>query len=346
MKVIVKPHKIELEKEEAVNEKEVNISKCHFEFDDSMELENEYVKEALFTLNGNTYKQIIVDDECSYPSEVLVENGDVELGVVVYRVENEQYVKLYNPSPAYFNTWIGSLKEAENSVPVTPTDKEQIEQMLANINLSISKEGKVTTISFTNTDGETQTETLEDGMGLQYKWDGTRLGVKREDESSYDYTDLKGDKGDAGAIKMQIVAELPATGQDDTIYLVPLEEPESQENKYAEYVWINGEWELLGKIGIQVDLTDYVKNTDYAQDNKGGVVKTGTYGFGINSSGKAFAQNIDYATYQGKDNIYFVSKGTLENVITGKDLTTKGYVDGLVGNIQTLLDTLNTGNGV
>ena len=157
------------------------------------------------------------------------------------------------------------------------------------------------------------------------------------------------------------------------------------------------------------DLTDYVKNTDYAQDNKGGVVKTGTYGFGINSSGKVFAQNIDYATYQSEDNIYFVSKGTLENVITGKglvsntdyadistggviktnanyatevsngslrattknytwyqsanngaiigkgtlenvitgkDLTTKAYVDGLVGDLENILTTLDIGSGV
>lgn len=57
----------------------------------------------------------------------------------------------------------------------------------------------------------------------------------------------KGDKGDAGAIKMLIVAELPETGADDTIYLVPLENPDVQGNNYAEYVYINGAWELLGK---------------------------------------------------------------------------------------------------
>lgn len=33
MKVIVKPHKIELIKEESVNEKEINISKCKFEME-------------------------------------------------------------------------------------------------------------------------------------------------------------------------------------------------------------------------------------------------------------------------------------------------------------------------
>ncbi len=91
----------------------------------------------------------------------------------------------------------------------------------------------------------------------------TTITITRKDGTSYDVQVLdgekgeKGDKGDAGAIQMQIVSVLPITGSEDTMYLVPLEEPESQENKYAEYVWIDGEWELLGKIGIEVDLTDY-----------------------------------------------------------------------------------------
>lgn len=33
------------------------------------------------------------------------------------------------------------------------------------------------------------------GYSLQYRWQGTSLGVKREDESNYQYTDLKGDDG-------------------------------------------------------------------------------------------------------------------------------------------------------
>lgn len=36
------------------------------------------------------------------------------------------------------------------------------------------------------------------GYSVQYKWNGTQLGVKREDESSYQYKDLQGPKGDKG----------------------------------------------------------------------------------------------------------------------------------------------------
>lgn len=255
MKLIVNPHKIEIVKE-LVNEKEIDITKCEFEF--SEEITDDFVKEAYFTLNNETYKQIIENNECKIPYEVLKEKGQVEIGCVAFLVENEQEIKRYNPSPVYISTLVGSLKEEyENSEPITPTDKEQIEQMLNNINVDANKQGKITTITITFKDGTTKDVTLEDGMGIDYNWVGTQLGIKREDEQEYEYVDLKGEKGDAGAIKMRIVQELPFVGEDDTIYLLPLEEPETEDNRYAEYIYVNNQWELLGKIGIQVDLSDY-----------------------------------------------------------------------------------------
>lgn len=38
------------------------------------------------------------------------------------------------------------------------------------------------------------------GVGLNYDWQATSLGVKREDETQFVYTDLKGPKGDKGDI--------------------------------------------------------------------------------------------------------------------------------------------------
>ena len=244
MNLIVNPHKLELVKN-PVNEKEINITKCEFEFAD--EITDEYVKEAYFTYNGKTYKQLIINDECAIPYEVIENKGQVELGVVAYLIDNEEYLKRYNPSPVYFETWIGSLKDKyDNSEEITPTDKEQMEQAIQNMetqinNLDVDAEKVDTTTTITIT-----------------KKDGTTKEVKVLDGEKGD----KGDKGEPGAIKMVIVNQLPATGQDDTIYLVPLQTPESQENNYAEYIYTNGAWELLGKIGIQVDLTYYYTKTE------------------------------------------------------------------------------------
>lgn len=169
MRVIVDPHKIEILKDEAVNEKEIDISKCHFEF--SEEITNEYVKEAYFTFAGESYKQIIVNNECDIPYEVLQQQGTVELGVVAYLVESEEEIKRYNPSPAYFDTWLGSLKDdAENSEPITPSEMEQFEQALndglaeaENVDIDASKEGNTTTVSITNRNAEIKNVYVYDG---------------------------------------------------------------------------------------------------------------------------------------------------------------------------------------
>lgn len=369
----VHPHKIDIVKDEPVNEREINVSKCQFVFDDNMP--EDMIKEAYFTLNGETYKQIIINDECDFPHEVLTKKGTVEIGVTPFKLNNNEYEVFYNPSPAYFDTWVGSLKgDYENSEPVTPTDKEQIEQQLLNIrnqmdNLDVeaNKVEHTTTITIT-------------------RKDGTSYDVQVLDGEKGD----KGDKGDPGAIKMIIVNELPATGEDDTIYLVPYtiitveELPQtglphtiyivnnkryvyesnqwieiSNDNMYVEYIYVNNKWEELGGIGVNVDLsdyytkqetnalldgkadtsdipdlTDYVKNTDYASSSKGGVVKVGR-GSNILPDGTIYANVYNYSGYNSADNSFFISKGTLENVITGKQLVNQTYVDNAISNAIT-----------
>lgn len=155
----------------------------------------------------------------------------------------------------------------------------------------------------------------------------------------------QGEPGVPGAVKFVIVNELPTTDiQTDTIYLVPSDDPTTQD-LYLEYMYINNAWELLGQKQIVVDLTNYVQFTDYPTNDgtKSGVIKVNsTDGISINTSNKRLqAVNTDYGTYQSASNSYIIGKGTLENVITGKGLTTKSYVDGLVGDIGTAIDGIN-----
>lgn len=97
----------------------------------------------------------------------------------------------------------------------------------------------------------------------------------------------------------------------------------------------------LNDIGAQ-PAGEYVTPTDYATNNKGGVVViTDTYGLIISTSGILSVAGYSYANYLTKSENTAISKQTLENVITGKDLTTKAYVDGLVGDINEALDLLN-----
>ena len=94
----------------------------------------------------------------------------------------EQYMQLLE----------GGLEEVEN----VDIDIEQVEQG--------------TKVIITNRDGQEKEATILNGkdgvdgqdgfngVGLNYNWNGTSLGVKREDEQNYQYVNLKGDMGSSG----------------------------------------------------------------------------------------------------------------------------------------------------
>ncbi len=83
-----------------------------------------------------------------------------------------------------------------------------------------------------------------------------------------DFKGEKGDKGDAGLIKFIPVNTLPEEDIDENaIYMVPADNTNNQ-NIYEEFIYVNGVWESLGTTPIEIDLSDYVKNTQYA-DNQG-----------------------------------------------------------------------------
>ena len=167
-------------------------------------------------------------------------------------------------------------------------------------------------------------------MNIKFNFDKTNVQVGFENQFVVkDLTDktlvkilmLKGEKGDAGSVKFTVVTELPTENIDESaIYLVPSDDP-STGNTYSEWLYVNGTWEKLGETPIEVDLTDYVKFTDYATANKGGVIKNGL-GFEVSNAGFLQVVTYSYSDYNVITHRYPISKGTLENVITGKNLET------------------------
>ena len=318
--------------------------------------------------------------EMKNPSGQIVYAGEIQNNeVILSGTDNGQNYSIFNEAGLYI--YEVSLYDGDSKLTSTkgqiPVKKEQViigdetiepylpifDQLMQEINTAITETNNLNitittdasgtkTIEITNKSGQTTDAIIED---LQFHWNGTQLGIKTSSQEQYTYVDLQGPQGPAGAIKMIVVDALPQVGATDTIYLVPLENPDVQGNNYAEYVYINGAWELLGKIGVQVDLTDYytktetntllnnkVGFTDYATSSTAGVIKAvASMGYGVSSTGVLQSQIANYSNYESASNYYNIGKGTLENVITGKGLTTKSYVDGLVGDIGTALDTIN-----
>lgn len=82
------------------------------------------------------------------------------------------------------------------------------------------------------------------------------------------------------------------------------------------------------------DDEEYVKFTDYATSEKGGVFKLGN-GIINWSNGTIGMTEYDFSSYTKAGKNLFISKGTLENVLNAR-----------IGDINTILETLTTGNGV
>lgn len=70
----------------------------------------------------------------------------------------------------------------------------------------------------------------------------------------------------------KVVASLPDSDIDENkIYLVD-ESAEGEQNRYTEYMYVEGQWEKVGEFKADVDLTPYVKFTDVATTSKAGAM--------------------------------------------------------------------------
>lgn len=131
----------------------------------------------------------------------------------------------------------------------------------------------------------------------------------------------------------EVVEELPTTDIDPSVIYMILREDSEPNNIYDEWLYINDDWEKIGS--TDTDLADYVKNTDYASTNKGGVIKVNNNYANAVVNGILVSQAKTYETYQSANEGMFISKGTLENVLNAR-----------IGDISTILQTLDTGSGV
>ena len=111
---------------------------------------------------------------------------------------------------------------------------------------------------------------------------------------------------------LSIVEALPETGAKMTLYLVPKEG--TNNDVYDEYIWIEqtSSFEHLGTTAV--DLTDYVKNTDYITSSTAGVVRAGAYYGTTAFNGFLCAQTRTQEQYDAHETTALIGKGTLENI--------------------------------
>lgn len=158
--------------------------------------------------------------------------------------------------------------------------------------------------------------------------------------------------GAVKSVSMKVVPTRPETGETNIIYLVP-SATQTSDNVYDEWIYVDNKWELIGntvanlinyytKEEINTLLFDYITSNDLENVLENYVSKTkiatsstlglvmanpNEYGIWCYGDGNLAAQTVNYEKYNTMVNATFIGKGTLENVITGKELTNKKYVD-------------------
>ena len=311
MKFILNKNILNIENLEDLYSGSINYFEIDIEFDETWD---DLTKEAIMIREPETDgERIAILDNTICLSKQL--DGKYFIGFIGYTIENGE--KIYqistNLKQIMFFKGAGQVECKETEELPSPTQWEiyisQIQKVISEANnLDVDIENSIITI--TKKDGTIKTE-----------------NVKGE----------KGEKGDAGSIKFIIVNELPTEDIDESAIYMKAVESEDAQNSYEEYIYVNGTWESLGIAQVEVDLTDYVKNTDYAGTTNAGTVRYNN-SYGIRATTTGYLQTIAAAESEIDD------KTSSYKPIVPKtlDYAVKSVVGGHVTLTQTEYDALET----
>ncbi len=266
MKFILNKDKLTVEGAQNINSGSTSYYEVEVEHDDSWADLN--IEAIMVKLGKNVGKSTAVINNKMYVDQTM--EGTYSIGFVGYKIVGE--VKTYQISTNLMlidvNKGAGEIITKNEALP-TPTEWEiynaQIQELI--------RESQAIVNEANNLNVE-----LENNILTITKKDGTQHSENIKGD--------KGEKGDAGSVKFIIANELPTENIDDSaIYMVPAGTT-TEGNTYEEYIYVNGQWESLGSANVNVDLTDYVKNTDIATGNKLGLVMPNVnFGIGVNANG-------------------------------------------------------------
>lgn len=195
-----------------------------FEFPEELE---EYNKRIVYYLDDERVWDIITDNK-AYITNAITQYKKVKAYVWLTKENAER------ENDTDFRTKLFEMKffENENADGIIPTEEqvdgfntmitqmnekiEEIDDKMVEIydkiddidaaidrtnNLDIDVSDKVdgdVTITLTKKDDTTKTVVLSDGTSLMFRWVGTSLGIKTDEDTTYTYVDLQGIQGPAG----------------------------------------------------------------------------------------------------------------------------------------------------
>lgn len=352
MKITVNKDNVKIEEFDIVHEGEHRVNKCSFSF--SEEYTDDLVKKAIFTSQNSSIEVAIIDNECDIPTEILKARNIVLLGVYAYKVVADKLDLRYSPSPDAFKINSGSYIEgASESEEITSSQFEQYMQALNDglnkVEESIKKMDEATSSATQLVDDINQK--LENGdfigpegtqgvQGVPGK-DGVGITTITSGQSSVEadktITPITVNKTDGSSQIFKVEAKNGLDGQNGK----DGKDGVNGQDGLTPTIGENGNWFLgdtdtgkpsRGEVGPSPDLSNYVKNTDYATNNKTGVINGNINGFQVSSSGNPYAKEYTAEEYDNVGNQDFIGKGTLENAkdkIVGSSIPVKNLNNSL-----------------
>lgn len=342
MKITVTKDNVKIEEFDVVHEGEHRVNKCSFSF--SEEYTEELVKKAIFTSQNSSIEVAIINNECNIPTEILKARNIVLLGVYAYKVVDDKLDLRYSPSPDAFKVNSGSYIEgASESEEITPSQFEQYMQALNDglnkVEESIKKMDEATSSATQLVDDINQK--LENGdfigpqgpegpQGIPGK-DGTNgkdgadgVGIttitsgKSTVEEDKTITPVTVQKSDGSSQSFKVEAKNGIDGQNG-------KDGVNGQDGLTPTIGENGNWFLgdtdtgkpsRGEVGPSPDLSNYVKNTDYAKDGKAGVVTPGNNLLVNQQTGMTYCRELSVEQYKDENvsGAAFVAKKTLQNI--------------------------------
>ena len=243
--------------------------KLKFEFDKEFE-------RALFKLKYPTDNKIWVQEinnnELILP--VLESPGIYKYEISIYSENGrltDYAIKDFNVRSELVNT--DDVVETDDRVPIldnlinetnqlvreTTELKEDVTEAIEetnNLDINVNKTGKEATIELTKKDNTVKTETLFDGTSLMFHWDGTKLGIKTDEDEEYTYVDLLGRTGSTPNIQIGTVT----SGDTSSVTITG-----TSENPVLNFVLEKGETGATGPKGDPgetPDMSNYYNKTE------------------------------------------------------------------------------------
>lgn len=329
MNISVTKTKVSVDTDYILNDSEYNVNECTFSFSD--EYTEDLVKKAIFIKDTSIIEMSIINNKCSIPYEVL-KQGQFQIHVYAYEVEGDNLILRYSPSYATVYVRTGSYVEnAESPEEITPTQFEQYMQAMndglnevANVNITSSQLSDGASITTTNREGVSNTTYIYNGQNGTNGNDGT----DGKDAKINGVNILTIEAGDNITLNQQastLTISATGGGSGGTSNYADLSNKPKINN-----VELSGN-KTTSDLGIVIpdvsnfitkdvnDLTYYTKTSSLST-----VATSGNYN-DLSNKPTIPQVNTSYSTASG--NVYDVT-----------------YINGLVGNINTILATLTTVN--